>query len=121
MCNKGYVLIITLIILLSFLLLGMFMLDHYLIQHKINQNIYAEVKTYYLALAGVEHAEYRLRKNHGWRTTGLILPQGADGEIKLVVYEENGAIRVDSSGVFQSFSCLKTAYFTKTAPLTRIQ
>ncbi len=121
MTENGFVLILVLCILMGFMMIGFFMLDHFLIQSKINQNLYLELKTYYLAQAGIEYAIYRLEKLPTWRTKNWQADLKDAGQIRLYITSESDKICVDSIGIYQEYECKLTAYFTKTIPVQRIK
>ncbi|AZR73568.1 hypothetical protein BBF96_09305 [Anoxybacter fermentans] len=121
MGDKGFVLILTLVVLSGLLLLGLFTMDHFLIESKINYNLYLELKTHYLAQAGIEYAFYRLKEEPTWRTENWMDDLGEAGQIRLKILEDSDFIIVWSGGIYKQYEVWKDAYFTKSPPITRIK
>ncbi len=121
MGDRGYVLIVTLIIMSCLLVMGIFLLDHFLMQTRINNNLYLEMKTYYLVQAGIEYIMYRLNEDPTWRTKGYTLDLNGDGEIHLEVAESGYNLLVYSTGKYQEYHHKVEAYLTQTPPVRRIK
>ncbi|MCK4259799.1 MAG: hypothetical protein KAX49_12520 [Halanaerobiales bacterium] len=119
--EKGFILILVLSILTSFMLIGFFMLDHFLIQHKINHNLYLELKTYYLAQSGIEYSTLRLKKKPTWRTESWITDLGEAGKFRVIVRDIPGMIHVQSYGIYEDYEYVSNAYLTQVAPVHRIK
>lgn len=116
----GSILVLVLILLTSLFAIGLFLQDHLLLQAQIVENLYMEMRTYYLSQAGIEFARYRLKLNRFWQTDSYILPIDTSEQIVLKTYLDNGKIVVESRGVVQQYHTTTIAYFSNTLPLKRI-
>lgn len=110
--DTGYIVILTLLVLAGLLMLGLFLLDHFLFQVQINANLYAEMKIYYLAQAGIEYARYRLEDNPAWRTRSFMQDLGNAGKIKVIISEGNPDITIQSFGIYRNFQMCKIGSYT---------
>lgn len=109
--HAGYIVILALLVLAGLLVLGLFLLDHFLFQVQINANLYAEMKTYYLARAGIEYAIYRLDANPAWRTRGFTQDLGGAGKIKVVISNGDPDILIESYGIYRKYEMCQVAYY----------
>lgn len=121
MKEKGFILVITLFIMTGLLMIGSFLLDHLLIQCKINYNLYLEIKTYYLAHAGIEYATYRLCVEPDWRINNWVHDLTETERFNLTISEDDTLIKVKSTGVYREFQLTLEAYFSKDPPICRIK
>ena len=107
--------------LTGLLLLGFSLLDHLLLQSKINHNLYLELKTYYLAQAGIEYATYRLKEDPSWRTRDWQKDLGALGCIFLRISDDKSLIDVRATGEYRSYQSIVYAQFTRSLPIKRLR
>ena len=121
MGDRGYVMILTLLVMAGLLLLGLFLLDHFLYQMQINYNLYLELKTYFLAQAGLEYAAYRLENEPLWRTDGWIKNLGSAGQFKIIISEDTDYLIVQSCGIYRNFVRWRTGYFSRVEPIYRVK
>lgn len=121
MKEDGFVLIITLVLLLGVLLLGIYLSDHLLMQSKIQQNLYFETKTYYLSDAGLKYATNRLQQDPTWRSEELMIDFEKDGQIRIQVFEDTNRIIVHSIGIFQKYQREVIGHYAKENPIIRIK
>lgn len=121
MNSSGYVLILALLSLSCILLLGFSVLDHFLLQSKVNQNLYLELKTYYLAQAGIEYATYRLKEDPSWRTASWQADLGDSGQIYLRVIDKDSLISVEARGAYDDSQWTQQAQFSSSFPCQRLK
>lgn len=118
--EDGFVLILTLVLMLGILLLGINLSDHLLIQSKIQQNLYCEMKTYYLSEAGLNYAINRLQSNPTWRSDDLMIDFGTDGQIRIQVSEDTNKIIVHSKGIYHKYQREVIRSFIMGNPIIRV-
>lgn len=121
MNNSGFILLLAMLALTGLLLLGFSLLDHFMLQSKINHNLYLELKTYYLAQAGIEYATYRLKEDPSWRTIGWQRDLGTSGRIFLQVIDDKTIISVQATGEYRSSRSMVHALFTRSLPIQRLK
>mgnify|MGYP006310567127 CR=1 FL=1 len=121
MSEKGFILIYTMLLLAGLILMGTFLMDHFLIESKINYNLYMEMKTYYIAQAGIEYATLKLESNPFWRTSGQDIYLADKGRILLKVIDDYDQIIVKSYGIYDEFQTLEQAYFGTGVPVQRVK
>lgn len=119
--EDGFILIITLVLLLGILILGISLADHLLIQNRIQQNLYLELKTDYLGQAGMQYATNRLKWEPTWRPQDYWIDSNSDGKIQIQIFEDDSAIIVHSTGVYQNFRKEVIGFFSKEIPIIRFK
>ncbi|MCG8639306.1 MAG: hypothetical protein MI862_06205, partial [Desulfobacterales bacterium] len=102
-------------------IIGSFLLDHTLIQSIINHNLYLEIKTYYLAQAGIEYATYRLQVEPDWRINSWEHNITETDKFDLTITEDETFIVVRSTGIHWEFQLTLEAHFSKNPPISRIK
>lgn len=116
----GSILILVLVMISGLLVLGLFLQDHLLMQSRIVQNLYMEMKTYYLSQAGIEYTRYRIKRDFGWTSLNQVIPISDSEQILLKANRNTEGVAVESCGVVQQFRTTSVAHFTRVSPIIRI-
>lgn len=119
-CEHGSILIVVLVMITTLLLLGLFLQDHLLIQSRIVQNLYMEMKTYYLSQAGIAYVRNSLKPGFGWTVDNYVIQVNDSEQIRLTVYLDEKGFAVESQGVAKQFQFTSTAHYAPIPPYRRI-